>query len=84
MRTSLMLNDELVAEAKRQAADRQVSLSTIVNEALRRALHPPTSAEKPTRLRIPTYRPADAGIRDTTPDQLDELMAAEDRAPYHP
>ncbi|MEY3000301.1 MAG: hypothetical protein RL648_515, partial [Verrucomicrobiota bacterium] len=36
MRTTLILNDDLVAEAKRRAADQGQSLSSVVNDALRK------------------------------------------------
>lgn len=83
MRTTLVLNDELVAEAKRKAADRRVSLSTIVNEALRNALQdPPAEAEK-TPFSMPTYRPRKAAVTDLSPGDMNQLLAAEEAAPYH-
>jgi hypothetical protein len=38
MRTTLILDDVLVRRAKRQAVERDLTLSEIVNEALREAL----------------------------------------------
>ncbi len=82
VRTTLILNDELVAEAKRRAADRRLSLSAVVNEALRKALQPPPGADQAAAFSMPTYRPGSAVIQDTSPGDLHELLAAEERAPY--
>ena len=76
------MNDELVAEAKRQAADRRLSLSAVVNEALRKALETPPGAGRAAAFSIPTYRPGNAVIRDTSPEDLHELLGAQERAPY--
>jgi len=82
MRTTLILNDELVAEAKRRAADRRTSLSAVVNEALRKALHATPESGDTVAFSIPTYRPRTASCVDTSPEELHELLAAEDSAPY--
>ena len=82
MRTTLILNDELVAEAKRMAADRRLTLSALVNEALRKALQAPRGDGESTAFSMPTYRPGKAGRQDTSPEEFDDLIAAEDRSPY--
>jgi Arc/MetJ family transcription regulator len=82
MRTTLILNDELVAEAKRRAADRQTSLSTVVNDALRKALQSGPEIGESVEFSIPTYRPRKARRLDTSPKELHELVAAEESAPY--
>lgn len=38
MRTTLILDDDLVREAKRRAIDRDLTLSEMINEALRESL----------------------------------------------
>lgn len=83
MRTTLVLNDELVAEAKRKAADRQVSLSTIVNEALRSALLELPAETGKVVFAMPTYRPGKAAATDLSPGDMHQLLAAEEAAPYH-
>lgn len=82
MRTTLVINDELVAEAKREAADRQVSLSTIVNEALRSVLleRPAEAGQAP--FAMPTYRPGNAATTDLSPGDMHQLLATEEAAPY--
>ena len=82
MRTTLVLNDELVAEAKRVAADRGMNLSAVVNEALSKALQPTPATGKNAAFSIPTFLPAAASPTDSLPTELHELLAAEERAPY--
>lgn len=82
MRTTLVLNDELVAEAKRVAANRGMNLSSVVNEALRKALQPTPATGTATPFSIPTFLPATTKPTDSLPTDLHELWAAEERAPY--
>ena len=44
MRTTLVLDDQLFRQAKRRAAERNLTLSDIVNEALRESLKGPARA----------------------------------------
>lgn len=84
MRTTLMLNDDLLAEAKKRAADRGQSLSAVVNDALRASLQRMPAEGSARSFSMPTYRPARRPARDTQPDELKERLAAEERAPYRP
>jgi hypothetical protein len=79
-----MINDELLAEAKKRAADRKSSVSAIVNEALRMALKGETAVavEGTGGFQIPTYRPAGYKVVDTSPSRLDELLVAEEAEGY--
>lgn len=54
MRTTLDINDRLLAETKRLAAKRGVSLKAIVEEALRERLHA-RGTDRRTNVRLPTY-----------------------------
>lgn len=47
MRTTLVLDDNLVRQAKRRAAERNMSVSDIVNEALRESFRGRASATAP-------------------------------------
>lgn len=78
MRTTLVINDELLAEAKKRAADRKSNVSAIVNEALRMALKTENERVRTRAFQMPTYRPGKAKITDTQPDEMNALMAAED------
>jgi hypothetical protein len=82
MRTTLVLNDALVTEAKRVAADRGMNLSAVVNEALGKALHPAPTTDQGAAFSIPTFLPGPAKPTDSLPADLHELMAEEERAPY--
>jgi len=53
MRTTLVLDDALLREAKRRAAARGTTLSQVVNEALRAAFR--TEPRRPIPLRLVTY-----------------------------
>jgi len=82
MRTTLILNDTLLERAKKVAAERRQSLSALVNDALRTALEAEAQPHAAPKFTMPVFRPPGSVGVDTTPDQLDELIAAEDRAPY--
>lgn len=82
MRTTLVINDELLAEAKKRAADRKSNVSEIVNEALRMALKAESEPVRTRAFQIPTYRPGKAKKTDSRPDELNALMAAEDIEGY--
>ena len=47
MRTTLVLDDELFRQTKRRAAERNLTVSDIVNEALRESLRCPARAAPP-------------------------------------
>lgn len=50
MRTTLVLDDRLVREAKKLAADRKTTVSEIVNQALRDSFDRPQPPARPFRL----------------------------------
>ena len=52
MRTTITIGDDLLRQARQAALKRSCTLSTIVEEALRKALAPslPPSSSRPTRL----------------------------------
>ena len=53
MRTTLVLDDRLLTEAKKRAADRRTTVSEVVNDALRDVF---ARSDKPTRpFRLITY-----------------------------
>jgi len=67
MRTTLIIDDHVVQEAKRRAAERGITLSTLTTQALRDALH---KARQPagTRFSMPVY--GSESLRDTPPSRL--------------
>jgi hypothetical protein len=84
MRTTLIINDELLAEAKKRAADRKSNVSAIVNEALRMALKAEAVSAPESAFQMPTFRPGSFEGRDTAPLELDALLVAEAAKEYRP
>lgn len=82
MRTTLIIDDKLLAEAKKRAADRKSNVSEIVNEALRMALKRESEPVRKGAFQMPTYRPGKGKRTDTQPDALKKLMAAEELGEY--
>ncbi len=56
MRTTLIIDDELFRELKRQAAAENRTLSEITQETLRRGLHRPSRQRRPARVRLRVFR----------------------------
>ena len=74
MRTTLFINDELVAAAKRLVAERRTNVSQVVCDALRRELDVSGSRAPSFSLPIPVYGGGGGGIVDTTPSEFDALL----------
>ena len=76
MRTTLVLDDTLLREAKHRAAERDLTVSQVVNEALRDAFRRPTYSAPsfsmvtygPTDRRV-THEPGDFVIGSEADDQ---------------
>ena len=85
MRTTLVLNDKLVIEAKRLAAERRTTLSEIVNEALRERLAQPQRGTRDlgaaSDFAIPVFRGVGATV-DSKPRALADLDEDDDLRPY--
>ena len=74
MRTTLMIQDTLYAEAKRLAAGRRTSVSQVVNDALRRELSQVGSGAGHAPVRIPVFSGDCAKVADTSPAEFDRLL----------
>ncbi|MEO7804353.1 MAG: DUF2191 domain-containing protein [Actinomycetota bacterium] len=55
MKTTLNLDDRLFKLAKKEAAERGITLTSIVEDGLRAVLFPPAN-EKPFKLRLPVIK----------------------------
>ena len=77
MRTTVVLDDALVRRAKQRAAERDLTLSDIVNEALRESLRQPIPDAPP--FSMVRYGPPDRRVRHEPTDFAAELEA-EDRS----
>ncbi|MEW6270413.1 MAG: DUF2191 domain-containing protein [Thermodesulfobacteriota bacterium] len=76
MRTTLELRDPLLREAKKRAAEEGRTLTSVIEEALERFLHPsPGATGKPFRLKLLTRkgRPV-PGVNVADRDALYERM----------
>jgi hypothetical protein len=60
MRTTLIIDDALLREAKHRAAERDMSVSEVVNEALREAFRASPEARPP--FSMITYGPRDRSV----------------------
>lgn len=74
MRTTVIIDDALFRAAKRRAAAADVTLSDVVNDAIRRLVSEPRRARKP--LRLPTYGDA-RKRRRVTPKEIAEALLVE-------
>ena len=76
MRTTLILDDALLRQAKRRAAERDVTVSDLVNEALRESLG--RTMPEPPPFSMVTYGKGSARVRHE-PADLKAVLEAEDR-----
>ena len=56
MRTTIRLNDELLLEAKRHAAETHRTLTRVIQDALVALLQRERGADSPRRVRLPVFR----------------------------
>ncbi|MBA2382338.1 MAG: type II toxin-antitoxin system VapB family antitoxin [Chloroflexi bacterium] len=79
MRTTLVLDDALLRQAKRRAAERDLTVSDLVNEALRESLRNVSPAALPFSL--VTYGQAGRRVRHEAADLAAELEDEDRRRP---
>ena len=56
MKTTLNLNDQLLADAKAMAAQQRTSLTRLIEEGLQLRLRAQASPVKPGRVRLPVFK----------------------------
>ena len=56
MKTTLNLNDQLLAEAKALAAINRISLTRLIEEGLKLRLHASASAAPAGKIRLPVFK----------------------------
>lgn len=81
MRTTVILNDKLLLEAKRLAAARNTTLSEILNEALRERLARPPESPATRPFRVPVFS-GQGGPVDSSPEDLARIGEEEALRPY--
>ena len=76
MRTTLVLDDLLLKQARHRAVDDGITLSEWVNRVLRDALREPAGPEE--ALDWTTFGPASGGSRPIEPEEIREALDTED------
>jgi len=56
MKTTLNLNDQLLADAKTLATQERMSLTRLIEEGLRLRLHAKAASAKKQRVRLPVFK----------------------------
>lgn len=82
MRTTLILNDDVLIEAKRRAAQRGSNVSAVVNEALIAAFRSTDQPAANPSFQMLCYHPEKGVPVQTSPAEMHDLLAAEDLKPY--
>ncbi len=81
MRTTLILNDELLVAAKRVAAARHTTLSAVVDDALRTTLMSAGRGRQASPFHVPVFR-GRGEPKDVSPRRLATLGDGDELAPY--
>lgn len=86
MRTTIRVDDELLAEAKGLAAQRHTSLNSIMEEALRLILARQQAAAERSRVELPTFGGSGTmpGVDTGDWDTVKRLLEEEDIERYSP
>jgi Bacterial antitoxin of type II TA system, VapB len=56
MRTTVRINDRLLAEAKKLAADKGSTLTAVIEDSLRAAISRHEPQRRPSKFRFPTFK----------------------------
>lgn len=74
MRTTLILQDQLAIAAKRVAAERRISLSEVVNQALRHELYGYRPIASADRFQMPVFGNPISCTTDCSPADFDRFL----------
>jgi hypothetical protein len=82
-RTTVRIDDELLAELKALAARQHRTLNSVMEEALRRMITASREVESRPHVDLPTYgNPGDKPLIDTSPAGLKKFLEDEDIAHF--
>lgn len=81
MRTTLVIDDDLIVSVKKLAAERGTNASAVVSTAVRQFLENREAREKGERFRMPTFE-GDGPATDSLPSDLKQLDEEADLAAY--
>ncbi len=76
MKTTLDLNDELLAHAKAEAARQSTSLARLVEEGLQLRLRAPGRAARTAKVQIPVFKGRGGLVAGVDPTSNKALLAA--------
>lgn len=76
MKTTLNLNDELLADAKALAAQQRTSLTRLIEEGLQLRLRAKTEPAARARVRLPVFKGSGGLIRGVNPLSNKALLRA--------
>jgi hypothetical protein len=78
MKTTLNLNDQLLADAKALAAQQRTSLTRLIEEGLQLRLRANASSAKRTRVRLPVFKGCGGLVKGVDPLSNKALLEALD------
>ena len=76
MKTTLNLNDQLLADAKVLAAQQRTSLTRLIEEGLQLRLRATSSSTKRTRVRLPVFKGRGGLVKTVNPLSNKALLDA--------
>lgn len=76
MKTTLDLNDELLASAKAEAARQRTSLTRLIEEGLQLRLRGPGRAARKAKVQIPVFKGRGGLVAGVDPTSNKALLAA--------
>jgi len=80
-RTTVRIDDELLAELKALAARQHRTLNSVMEEAFRRMLTATQEQEQRPRIKLTTSGPAEGG-RHLTPEEIKQVLEDDDVERY--
>jgi hypothetical protein len=83
MRTTLVIEDELLASVKKHAADQGCSVSLVVSEALRHFLGDRENLGSRSKFHMPTFAASGEAV-DSLPIELHRIDAEAELTPFQP
>ncbi|MBL8360775.1 MAG: DUF2191 domain-containing protein [Rubrivivax sp.] len=76
MKTTLNLNDQLLADAKALAAQQRMSLTRLIEEGLQMRLRAQAGSTKPVRIRLPVFKGRGGLVKGVDPLSNKALLEA--------
>ncbi|MBI5707006.1 MAG: hypothetical protein HZC36_08460 [Armatimonadetes bacterium] len=83
-KTTLLIEEDLIYRAKKIALERRMTLTMVVEEALKSSLHAAKQPPKRKKIKLPTYDLGGLlpGVDLENREQIEELMGNSGYAPF--